>query len=180
MNDWQRDPGRTAVLVSAVRTPIGRFLGGLAPVSAAELGAIAIREAVRRAGIDGEEVEEVVMGNVVQAGVGQAPARQAALRAGLPPTVSALTINKVCGSGLKAVMLAAQAIRAGDVDQATWDKVHRILSKSPRKRAAKPRLRPFRTNPTDRYECEYCSLHTTIRGLPATLPAISYIGLHWR
>ena len=115
MNRMRTDPRTTAVIVSAVRTPVGRFLGGLAPLPAPRLGAIAIREAVARAGIDGEEVEEVIMGNVVQGGVGQAPARQAAVASGLPPTVSALTINKVCGSGLKAVMLAAQAVRAGDL-----------------------------------------------------------------
>ncbi|HEX6925980.1 MAG TPA: acetyl-CoA C-acetyltransferase [Longimicrobiaceae bacterium] len=110
-----RSASTTAVIVSAVRTPIGRFLGGLAPLTAPQLGAIAVREAVRRAGIDGGEVEEVILGHVVQGGTGQAPARQAAIGAGLPPTVSALTINKVCGSGLKAVMLAAQAVRAGDL-----------------------------------------------------------------
>jgi acetyl-CoA C-acetyltransferase len=108
------DPKTTPVIVSAVRTPIGRFLGALASVSAPELGAAAIREAVARAGIAVEDIAEVIMGNVVQGGVGQAPARQAAIRAGLPATVSALTINKVCGSGLKAVMLAAQSVRAGD------------------------------------------------------------------
>ncbi|HSJ65161.1 MAG TPA: acetyl-CoA C-acetyltransferase [Gemmatimonadaceae bacterium] len=104
----------TPVIVSAVRTPIGRFLGGLAPLTAPDLGAIAIRAAVERAGIEPGDVQEIIMGNVVQGGVGQAPARQAAIRAGIPPTASAVTINKVCGSGLKAVMLAAQAIRAGD------------------------------------------------------------------
>ncbi|HEX2189771.1 MAG TPA: hypothetical protein VHG51_12770, partial [Longimicrobiaceae bacterium] len=101
------DPKTTPVIVSAVRTPIGRFLGGLAPLSAPELGAIAIREAVSRSGVEAGDVAEVIMGNVVQGGVGQAPARQAAMGAGLPSAVSALTINKVCGSGLKAVMLAA-------------------------------------------------------------------------
>jgi len=110
------DASRQAVIVSAARTPIGRFLGGLAPLSAPELGAAAIRAAVQRAGIDVNDVEEVIMGNVIQGGVGQAPARQAALKAGIPATVSALTVNKVCGSGLKAVMLAAQAIKAGDRD----------------------------------------------------------------
>ncbi|HUF27319.1 MAG TPA: acetyl-CoA C-acetyltransferase [Gemmatimonadaceae bacterium] len=110
MPDSERQP----VIVAAARTPIGKFLGALSPVSAPELGAVAIREVLRRAGLPAEEIEEVIMGNVVQGGVGQAPARQAAIRAGLPPTVSALTVNKVCGSGLKAVMLAAQAIRAGD------------------------------------------------------------------
>lgn len=105
-----------AVIVSAVRTPIGKFLGGLAGLSATELGSIAIREAVRRAGIAGDAIDEAIMGNVVSAGLGQAPARQAAVRAGLPVELPAVTINKVCGSGLKAVMLAAQSIRAGDQD----------------------------------------------------------------
>jgi acetyl-CoA C-acetyltransferase len=108
------DLSRQAVIVSAVRTPIGRFLGGLAPLSAPELGAVAIRAAVERSGVDPQAIEEVIMGNVIQGGVGQAPARQAALKAGIPATVSAMTVNKVCGSGLKAVMLAAQAIKAGD------------------------------------------------------------------
>ena len=107
---------REAVLVSAARTPIGKFLGGLSSLSATELGAIAIREAVRRSGVPIDQIEEAIMGNVISAGVGQAPARQAALHAGLPDDLPALTINKVCGSGLKAVMLAAQAIRAGDAD----------------------------------------------------------------
>ncbi|HEX6909235.1 MAG TPA: acetyl-CoA C-acetyltransferase [Longimicrobium sp.] len=114
MIDIARDPRTTPVIVSAVRTPIGKFLGALSPLSAPDLGAIAIREAVSRAGIDPADVAEVIMGNVVQGGVGQAPARQATIKSGLPSTVSALTINKVCGSGLKAVMLAAQSIRAGD------------------------------------------------------------------
>src|SRR5213080_4645538 len=104
----------TPVILSACRTPIGKYLGGLAPLPAPRLGALVIREAVRRAGIEDSAVEEVIMGNVLQGGVGQAPGRQAAIHAGLPGTVPALTINKVCGSGLKAVMLAAQAIRAGD------------------------------------------------------------------
>jgi acetyl-CoA C-acetyltransferase len=102
------------VIVSAARTPIGRFLGGLAPLTAPELGAAAIRAAVDRARIDIAAVGEVIMGNVLQAGVGQAPARQAAMKAGIPGEVPAYTVNKVCGSGLQAVMLAAQAIRAGD------------------------------------------------------------------
>ena len=105
-----------AVIVAAVRTPTGRFLGSLKGFSAPELGAIAIREAVRRAGIDPATVDECIMGNVVSAGLGQAPARQAALRGGLADHVAALTINKVCGSGLKAVMLAAQAIATGDAE----------------------------------------------------------------
>jgi len=108
------DTSRQAVIVSAARTPIGKFLGGLSPLTAPELGAIAIRAAIERARIDLQVIEEVIMGNVIQGGVGQAPARHAAMKAGVPATVSALTINKVCGSGLKAVMLAAQAIKAGD------------------------------------------------------------------
>lgn len=108
------DPKTTAVIVGAARTPIGRFLGGLAPLKATELGATAIRAAVERAGVDVNDVDDVIMGNVVQAGIGQAPARQAAIRGGVPETIPAVTINKVCGSGLKAVMLGAQAIRAGD------------------------------------------------------------------
>jgi len=107
---------RDAVIVSAVRTPTGKFLGGLKDLSATELGALVVREAVARAGIDPATVEECIMGNVVSAGVGQAPARQAALRGGLADHVAALTINKVCGSGLKAVMLAAQGIATGDID----------------------------------------------------------------
>src|SRR5689334_25440733 len=108
------DSSRTAVIVSAARTPIGKFLGGLSTLTAPELGAQAIRAAVQRAGVALDDIEEVIMGNVIQGGVGQAPARQAMLKAGIPATVSALTVNKVCGSGLKAVMLAAQAIKAGD------------------------------------------------------------------
>jgi acetyl-CoA C-acetyltransferase len=102
------------VIVGAARTPTGKFLGGLADFTAPQLGAIVIREAVRRAGVDPAAIDEVIMGNVVSAGVGQAPARQAAIHAGLPDDIPAVTINKVCGSGLKAVMLASQAIRAGD------------------------------------------------------------------
>ena len=109
-----QDPKTTAVLVSAVRTPIGKFLGGLSPLRAPELGSIAIRAALERSGINPEDLDEAIMGHVVQAGTGQAPARQAAYNGGVPETVPAMTINKVCGSGLKAVMLAAQAIRAGD------------------------------------------------------------------
>jgi acetyl-CoA C-acetyltransferase len=105
---------RIPVIVSGARTPTGRFLGGLSPLPGTELGAIAIRAAVERAGVDGSQVDEVIMGNVVTAGVGQAPARQAAIHGGIPATVPAMTINKVCGSGLKAVMLAAQSIRVGD------------------------------------------------------------------
>jgi acetyl-CoA C-acetyltransferase len=107
-----------AVIVSAVRTPTGRFLGALKDLPAPELGSLVVREAVRRAAIDPAIVEECIMGNVVSAGLGQAPARQAALRGGLADHVAALTVNKVCGSGLKAVMLAAQAIATGDVEVA--------------------------------------------------------------
>lgn len=102
------------VILSAARTAVGRFQGGLSSIPAAKLGALAVKAAVERAGIDPRDVEEVLMGNVVQAGNGQAPARQAAIFAGLPATVGATTVNKVCGSGLKAAMLSAQAIRAGD------------------------------------------------------------------
>jgi acetyl-CoA C-acetyltransferase len=103
-----------AVILSAVRTPIGKFMGGLAPLSATELGAKVIAEAVRRAGIEPNVVDEAIMGNVVQAGLGQNPARQAALRGGLDSRVAAMTINKVCGSGLKAVALASQAVQLGE------------------------------------------------------------------
>ena len=104
------------VILSAVRTPVGRFLGTLMPIAATQLGAIVVRETVRRAGLEPEQVEEAIMGNVVSAGLGQNPARQAALRGGLSEKVAALTINKVCGSGLKAVGLAAQGIQVGDME----------------------------------------------------------------
>ncbi|MDZ4862425.1 MAG: acetyl-CoA C-acetyltransferase [Gemmatimonadota bacterium] len=104
----------TPVLLSAVRTPIGKFLGGLSSLTAPQLGALVVRDAIRRSGIEPGAVEEVILGHVVQGGSGQAPARQALIHAGVPGIVPALTINKVCGSGLKAVMLAAQAIKAGD------------------------------------------------------------------
>ena len=107
---------RECVILSAVRTPTGRFMGSLKGFSAPELGAMVVREAVARAGVRPDQVDEVILGNVVSAGLGQAPARQAAIRAGLPPKVGALTINKVCGSGLKAVMLAAQGIATGESD----------------------------------------------------------------
>ncbi len=107
---------KDAVIASACRTPIARFQGGLASFRAPELGALAIREALRRANLAPDEVEEVIFGNVLQAGLGQNPARQAARGAGVPDAVGSFTVNKVCGSGLKAVMLAAQAIRAGDAD----------------------------------------------------------------
>ena len=109
---------RESVIVAAVRTPTGKFLGALKSFTAQQLGACVVREAVRRAGIDPGIVDECIMGNVVSAGLGQNPARQAALNGGLPDHVAALTVNKVCGSGLKAVMLADQAIRVGDIDVA--------------------------------------------------------------
>jgi acetyl-CoA C-acetyltransferase len=105
-----------AVILSAARTPIGKFQGALSGMNATRLGAVAVKAAVERAGIDPKDIEEVLMGNVVQAGNGQAPARQASIFAGVPATVGATTVNKVCGSGLKAAMQAAQAIRAGDAD----------------------------------------------------------------
>src|SRR5437763_6357605 len=108
------DTSRQPVIVAATRTPIGKSLGALSWLQAPDLGAVVIREALKRSGVPADEVQEVIMGNVIQGGVGQAPARQAMLKAGIPPTISAVTINKVCGSGLKSVMLAAQAIKAGD------------------------------------------------------------------
>ncbi len=107
---------KEVVIVGACRTPIGGFRGTLSPVAAPALGAVAIKEVMRRAGLAAADVQEVIMGNVISAGVGQAPARQAAIFAGLPTSVETMTVNKVCGSGMKAVMLAAQAIRLGDAD----------------------------------------------------------------
>ena len=104
------------VIISATRTPVGKFLGSLKGFSAPALGAIVVREAVKRAGVKPEDVDEVIMGCVIQAGLGQNPARQAALRGGLPATVAAVTVNKVCGSGLKAVMMAAQGVKLGDTE----------------------------------------------------------------
>ena len=104
------------VIISAVRTPVGKFLGALKGLKATQLGAIVVREAVKRAGVQPEQVDEVIMGCVIQAGLGQNPARQAALHGGLPNTVSAVTVNKVCGSGLKAVMMAAQGVALGDTE----------------------------------------------------------------
>src|SRR5438445_6522096 len=107
---------KEAVIISAVRTPVGKFLGALKSFKATDLGAIVVREAVKRAGVAPADVDEVIMGCVIQAGLGQNPARQAALRGGLPDTVSAVTVNKVCGSCLKAVMMAAQGIQLGDTE----------------------------------------------------------------
>ncbi len=103
-----------AFIISGARTPIGSFLGAFKTLTATDLGGVAVKQAIHRAGLSVDQIDEVIMGNVLQAGVGQAPARQAALKAGLPPTIAAVTINKVCGSGLKAVMMAGQAIRCGD------------------------------------------------------------------
>ena len=110
------DSARTPVIVGAARTPVGKYLGSLSSFTAPELGALAIKAALARSGLRADQVQEVIMGHVLQGGTGQAPARQAALKAGIPAGVSALTINMVCGSGLKAVMLAAQAIKAGDAE----------------------------------------------------------------
>src|SRR5260221_6353064 len=110
---FMSDKSRIPVIVAAARTPIGKFLGGLAPLSAPELGAVAIRAALERSGVPAADVDEVIMGNVVQAGVGQAPARQAALKAGVAATANALTLNKGLGSGPEAAMLAARFIQAG-------------------------------------------------------------------
>ena len=107
---------KEAVIISAVRTPVGKFLGALKSLKATDLGAIVVREAVKRAGVNPEDVDEVIMGCVIQAGLGQNPARQAALHGGLPDKVSAVTVNKVCGSGLKAVMMAAQGVQLGDTE----------------------------------------------------------------
>src|SRR5437764_11227115 len=107
---------REAGIISAVRTPAGKFQGALKDFKATDLGAMVVREAVKRAGVQPEDVDEVIMGCVIQAGLGQNPARQAALRGGLPDAVSAVTVNKVCGSGLKAVMMAAQGVKLGDTE----------------------------------------------------------------
>src|SRR5712671_744750 len=104
------------VIISGCRTPVGKFQGSLSDLSATQLGAIVVREAVNRAHLDPKQVDECIMGNVVSAGLGQNPARQAAIYGGLPPEVGAMTVNKVCGSGLKAVALAAQAIQTGNSD----------------------------------------------------------------
>src|SRR4029078_5211345 len=105
---------KEAVIISAARTPVGKFLGTLKNFKAPELGSIVVRESVKRAGIKPEDVDEVIMGCVIQAGLGHNPAREAALNGGLPSTVAAVTVNKVCGSGLKAVMMAAQGVQLGD------------------------------------------------------------------
>jgi len=135
------------VILAAARTPTGKFLGALKGFTAPELGAIAIREALARAAVDPADVDECLMGNVVSAGEGQAPARQAALGAGLPDTVGALTLNMVCGSGLRAVMLATQGIQAGDVNVAVaggMESMSNTLYALPRMReACTPPLIPW-------------------------------------
>lgn len=103
-----------AYIISGARTPIGSFMGSLSTLTATDLGGVAVQAAIERSGLSKDAIDEVIMGNVLQAGVGQAPARQAALKAGLPSSIAAVTVNKVCGSGLKAVMMAGQAIRCGD------------------------------------------------------------------
>jgi acetyl-CoA C-acetyltransferase len=116
---------REAVIVSAVRTPVGKFQGSLQSFSAPRLGALAVREAVRRAGLEPEQIDECIMGCVLQAGLGQNPARQAAIHGGLSPQAGAFTVNQVCGSGLKAVALAAQAIQTGNAEivlRAAWSR----------------------------------------------------------
>src|SRR5208283_6029039 len=111
---FRRSLMETPVILSAVRTPIGKFQGGLAGFTAPELGAKVVAEAIRRGGLTGKQIDEAILGNVVQAGLGQNPARQAALQGGCDARVAAMTINKVCGSGLKAVALAAQAVQLGE------------------------------------------------------------------
>src|SRR5215472_7489218 len=113
---WERSVMREAVIVAAARTPIGKFQGSLQPFAAPRLGAIAVKEVIRRAGLKAEEIDECIMGCVLQAGLGQNPARQASLYGGMPPESAALTVNQVCGSGLRAVSLAAQQIQTGDAE----------------------------------------------------------------
>jgi acetyl-CoA C-acetyltransferase len=108
--------GNEPVILSAVRTPIGNFQGALSSLKAPQLGAVAVKSALERAGVPGEKIDEVIMGHVVQAGAGQAPARQAAIGAGLPDGTPSMAVNKVCGSGLKAVMIASSMIKAGDAE----------------------------------------------------------------
>src|SRR3989442_15076367 len=129
---------RESVIVSAVRTPTGKFLGALKSFTATQLGARVVAEAVRRAGIDSEIVDECIMGNVVSAGLGQNPARQAALNGALPDRVSALTINKVCGSGLKAVMLAHHGIRGGDIHVALARWIEAMMNRPYPRTPARP------------------------------------------
>ena len=117
-----------AFIISGARTPIGSFRGAFKTLTATDLGGVAVAGAIQRSGLSNEQIDEVIMGNVLQAGVGQAPARQAALKAGMPPTIAAVTVNKVCGSGLKAVMMAGQAVRCGDASAIVADEQILIVS----------------------------------------------------
>jgi acetyl-CoA C-acetyltransferase len=167
---------REAVIVSAVRTPTGKFLGGLKDFSATALGALVVREAVRRAGIDPASVEECLMGNVVSAGLGQAPARQAALRGGLADHVAALTINKVCGSGLKAVMLAAQGIAVGDIDVAVAGGMESMSNAPYLLRGAREGLRMGHGQLTDSmiHDGLWCSFEECHMGVAGEVVATEY------
>ena len=165
-----------AVIVSAVRTPTGKFLGGLKTLSATDLGALVVREAVRRAGIDPASVDECIMGNVVGAGLGQAPARQAALRGGLSDHVAALTINKVCGSGLKAVMLAAQGIAVGDIEIAVAGGMESMSNAPYLLRGARDGLRMGHQELLDSMVTDglWCSFEQCNMGTAAELVAAEY------
>ena len=164
------------VIVSAVRTPTGKFLGGLKTFSATDLGALVVREAVRRAGIDPASVDECIMGNVVGAGLGQAPARQAALRGGLSDHVAALTINKVCGSGLKAVMLAAQGIAVGDIEIAVAGGMESMSNAPYLLRGARDGLRMGHQELLDSMVTDglWCSFEQCNMGTAAELVAARY------
>ena len=165
-----------AVIVSAVRTPTGKFLGGLKTLAATDLGALVVREAVRRAGIDPASVDECIMGNVVGAGLGQAPARQAALRGGLSDHVAALTINKVCGSGLKAVMLAAQGIAVGDIEIAVAGGMESMSNAPYLLRGARDGLRMGHQELLDSMVTDglWCSFEQCNMGTAAELVAADY------
>ncbi len=165
-----------AVIVATVRTPTGKFLGGLKTLSATDLGALVVREAVRRAGIDPASVDECIMGNVVGAGLGQAPARQAALRGGLSDHVAALTINKVCGSGLKAVMLAAQGIAVGDIEIAVAGGMESMSNAPYLLRGARDGLRMGHQELLDSMVTDglWCSFEQCNMGTAAELVAAEY------
>jgi acetyl-CoA C-acetyltransferase len=164
------------IIVSAVRTPTGKFLGGLKTLAATDLGALVVREAVRRAGIDPASVDECIMGNVVGAGLGQAPARQAALRGGLSDHVAALTINKVCGSGLKAVMLAAQGIAVGDIEIAVAGGMESMSNAPYLLRGARDGLRMGHQELLDSMVTDglWCSFEQCNMGTAAELVAAEY------
>jgi len=170
------NPNREPVLVSAVRTPIGKFLGALSSLSAPALGGLVIKAACERIRLDPALIDEVIMGQVVQAGAGQAPARQALIKGGIPPEVGAMTVNKVCGSGLKAVMIGAQAIKAGDADI--------ILAGGMESMSSAPYLLPkARTGyrygndtlvDSAYFDGLYCSLENQVMGLAAEFIADQY------